>query len=72
MQFDGTSLTTTEPAPTITSSPILTPPNIIAPVPIEHLSPINTSRFRGNPLTRLLCSWLSIETPAEMVVLFPI
>lgn len=41
----GTSFVTTEPAPTITSLPIVIPGSNIAPLPIKQLSPILTSAF---------------------------
>ncbi len=38
-QFGGTSVTTTELAPTLTLSPIVTGPKIFPPVPTTTLSP---------------------------------
>jgi hypothetical protein len=54
IDLDATSRVTTEPAPTIAKSPMVTPGRIRAPEPIKTREPIMTG-FRSPP-----CSFIGI------------
>jgi len=49
----GTSLVTTAPAPTVTSSPMLTPGSTIALPPSQHLLPIRIGLANSRPVRQL-------------------
>ena len=76
--FDGTSLLTTEPAATITQSPIVTPGKMMALAPIQQSLPITTGACNGGyNLLSLFFGPLGsapviIETPYASVEFSPI
>lgn len=71
-----TDLFTTEPAPTTTFSPMVTPPITVTSAPIQQLFPIDIGLPNSIPLFHSTgsngCSGVTILTPGPNMTLFPI